>query len=60
MRPRTDEQGHFQAGQLSEVVHLSADEADDLYRMIKAFIDEKEENREGTEPFVYSLVTYRA
>ncbi|MGE4583075.1 MAG: ArsR family transcriptional regulator [Sphaerochaeta sp.] len=59
-RSFSDEQGHFQADQLSGVVHLSAEEADRLYWMIRTFIDEREDKREGTEPFVYSLVAYHA
>lgn len=47
----TDENGHFQADQLSGgVVHLSKSEADELYKLIRAFIDEKEKKEDGTEP----------
>lgn len=56
----TDENGHFQADQLSGVIYLSKPEADELYKLIRAFIDEKEKKEDGTEPFVFSLMAYHA
>lgn len=54
-----DEQGHFCADQLTGVVHLQKDEADQLYRIIRQFLDKHEIKGEGTSPFVYSIVAYR-
>ena len=56
----TDGDGHFQEDQSSGVIHLSKDEADELYKRIRAFIDEKEKKEDGTEPFVFSLMAYHA
>lgn len=55
-----DEQGHFLGDQLSGVLHLTKAEADELYTMIRSFIQSREKKREGTEAFVYSLVAYHA
>lgn len=54
-----DEQGHFCADQLTGVVHLGKDDADQLYKIIRNFLDNHERKGENTSPFVYSLVTYR-
>lgn len=59
-RSLTDTEGHFQADQVSGVVHLSLQEADELYRLIRNFLEEKEKKRDGTEPFVFSLLAYHA
>ena len=59
-RPFQDTDGHFNADQLSGVVHLSKKEADELYFLIRTFLADKDECKEGTEAYVYSLVAYRA
>jgi len=59
-RNHTDESGHFMADQLSGVVHLSKEEADQLYRIIRSFVQEHEKHGEGKEAYVYSLVAYHA
>jgi predicted ArsR family transcriptional regulator len=59
-RNHTDETGHFQADQLSGVVHLSKEEADQMYQLIRRFIEEHEKQGEDTEAYVYSLVAYHA
>lgn len=56
----SDEEGHFAADQLSGVVHLRAEEADQLYHLIRDFLSAHEEKTEGTIPFSYALVACRA
>ena len=54
-----DEGDHFCADQLTGVVHLKKEDADLLYQIIRDFLDSHEHKKEGTAPFVYSLVAYR-
>jgi predicted ArsR family transcriptional regulator len=54
-----DEEGHFCADQLTGVVHLGKEEADQLYQMIRDFLNEHEGKKKETFPYVYSLVAYR-
>ncbi len=54
-----DEEGHFCADQLTGVVHLDKEEADQLYQMIRDFLNEHEGKKKETFPYVYSLVAYR-
>ena len=58
-RQYRDEQGHFCSDQLTGVVHLSKEEADKLYQMIRDFLDTHERKEKGTSPYVYSVVAYR-
>jgi DNA-binding transcriptional ArsR family regulator len=60
-KPRThqDEDGHFAADQLSGLVHLSREQADQVYQLIRSFVEEHEQKIQGTEAYVYSLVAYR-
>ncbi len=53
-----DENGHFLADQLSGVIHLREDEADELYKLIRSFLDDHEGREKGTVPFSYALVAY--
>lgn len=58
-RQHRDELGHFCADQLTGVVHLHKEEADQLYQIIREFLNTHERKGEGTSPYVYSIVTYR-
>ncbi|WP_320129066.1 helix-turn-helix domain-containing protein [uncultured Sphaerochaeta sp.] len=49
---------HFSADMSTGVIHLSQKEADDLYKLIRKYLSVHEEKKEGTLPFVYSLVAY--
>ncbi len=55
-----DVEGHFNADMLSGVVHLEKEQADELYSLIRRFLAENDEKKEGTEAYVYSLVAFRA
>ncbi len=60
-KPRThqDEDGHFAADQLSGIVHLSREQADQIYQLIRSFIEGHEQKQQGTEAYAYSMVAYR-
>ena len=49
---------HFLGDMNTGVIHISQKEADDLYEIIKSYLSVHEEKKEGTLPFVYSLVAY--
>ena len=49
---------HFEADLLTGVVHLAPEEADELYKAITGFLNEHEKKKDGTVPFIYSLVAY--
>lgn len=51
---------HFGADMRTGVVHLTQEEADSLNRLIADFLAKHEENRDGTLPFAYALLAYRA
>lgn len=55
-----DEEGHFLADMNTGVLHLSPQEADELYLLIRSYICEHEQKREGTSAFVYSWIGYHA
>lgn len=59
-RVHRDEEGHFSADQLSGVVHLSKQQADEIYQLIRSFVEGHEQKQEGTEAYVYSVLAYRA
>lgn len=48
------------ADNLSGVVHLTENEANELYDMINTFINSHSKSAEGTHPFEYALIAYRA
>ena len=60
-KPRThqDAEGHFSADQLSGIVHLSKEQADQVYQLIRSFIDSHEQKQLGTAAYAYSVVAYR-
>lgn len=43
---------------ISGVIHLTQEEAKELYSMIQAFLDSREEKKEGTTPWEYALIAY--
>jgi len=45
---------------LSGVVHLTGNEANELYDMINIFINSHSKSAEATHPFEYALIAYRA
>lgn len=45
---------------LSGVVHLTENEANELYEMINTFINSHSKSAEDTHPFEYALIAYRA
>jgi DNA-binding transcriptional ArsR family regulator len=49
---------HFTGDVRTGVLHLSLEEADKLNELIGSYIGGHEEKKEGTFPFVYSLVVY--
>jgi len=55
-----DEGGHFMGDMLTGVLHLTAEEADDLIGIVRTYIASHEKKGEKTLPFVYSLVAYHA
>jgi predicted transcriptional regulator len=52
------QQEHFRGDVRTGVLHLSLEEADKLNELIGVYIGRHEEKKEGTFPFVYSLVAY--
>ena len=55
-----DPKGHFMGDVLTGVLHLRAEEADELIQLVRSYLASHEKKGEGTFPFVYSMVTYRA
>lgn len=55
-----DPEGHFMGDVLTGVLHLRAEEADELMELVRSYLASHEKKGEGTLPFVYSMVTYRA
>ena len=43
---------------LSGIVHLSRQEAEAVYRLIRGFVDSHESSGQGTEPWEYALIAY--
>jgi hypothetical protein len=58
-RELKDGEGHFNADQLTGVIHLKEEDADQLYTMIRDFISKHEVKEEESSPYVYSIVAYR-
>ncbi|MGB4406192.1 MAG: helix-turn-helix domain-containing protein [Sphaerochaeta sp.] len=55
-----DEDGHCMGDMLTGVLHLRAEEADELIGIIRSYIASHEKIGTKTLPFVYSLVAYHA
>lgn len=53
-------QGSFMGDMLTGVVHLTPIESEELIALIRSYIAGHEQKKEGTVPFVYSLVAYHA
>lgn len=58
--PLDDTEGHFTGDVLTGVLHLTPEEADELIDIIRSYVASHEKKGEGTHPYVYSVVTYRA
>ncbi len=52
------EQGAQHGDILSGVVHLTREEAKELYGLIRTFLDSREERKDGTSPWEYALIAY--
>ncbi|HWR23438.1 MAG TPA: winged helix-turn-helix domain-containing protein [Feifaniaceae bacterium] len=58
-RPKTGQD--VQHGEmLSGVIHLTREEAKELYGVIRAFLDSREEKKEETIPWEFALIAYPA
>lgn len=52
------EQGEQHGEMLSGVIHLTWEEAKELYDVIRAFLDSREEKKEDTAPWEFALIAY--
>jgi hypothetical protein len=43
---------------LSGVIHLTREEAKELYGVIRTFLDSREEKKEDTTPWEFTLIAY--
>ncbi|MHC1772212.1 MAG: helix-turn-helix domain-containing protein [Flexilinea sp.] len=54
-----DKSEHFEADVVTGVAHLTPERADQLYKLIRDFMNQFEKSGEGTVPFEYALIAYK-
>ena len=54
-----DKSEHFEADVVTGVAHLAPERADQLYKLIRDFMNQFEKSGDGTVPFEYALIAYK-